>query len=261
MKAIILIVTFVVTIASSSFAENYRVPNAVMQQVSSVLGTDMEATQRLPRSTSMQILSQNGEPIIRFTIQDGDIGGAPTDNDPSHSRIFDRPYSERAEVRMDGTMRRNSVYEITFEARFVEGFQGYNETFFQIHTGKKPPLMLFFREFGRTHLLANVMQGCTSTCGHNDQPDYQSHKTIYPRARMFGRWHEYRIVLDTSNRGSISIYLNGAPIVQNAAATFPSQHRPYVRLGVYRSGDLDGNATSIVDYRDLEIIRVGAANG
>ncbi|MFK7877650.1 MAG: hypothetical protein AB8B71_18045 [Paracoccaceae bacterium] len=71
-----MIVTFVVTMASSSFAKNYRVPNAVMQQVSSVLRTDRDATQRLPRSTS---------------IQGGDIGGTPTDNDPSHSRIFDRP--------------------------------------------------------------------------------------------------------------------------------------------------------------------------
>ncbi|MEP3786725.1 tyrosine-type recombinase/integrase [Ascidiaceihabitans sp.] len=66
----------------------------------------------------MQVLSQGGVPFVRFTVIDGDIGGAPTDNDPSHSRIFDRPYSERAEVRMDGTMQRNSVYEISFEVRF-----------------------------------------------------------------------------------------------------------------------------------------------
>jgi len=253
--------TFIVLLfATSAWAENYRVPDAVMDQVSGVLGVDMIATQRMPRDTSMQVLSQGGVPFVRFTVIDGDIGGAPTDNDPTHSRIFDRPYSERAEVRMDGTMRRNSTYEISFEARFVEGFQGEAETFFQIHTGQKPPLMFFFRDFGRTHLLANLMQGCQSTCGRNDQPTYVRHKTIFPRSGMFGQWHEFRLIIDTSNQGSMSIFFNGTVLVQDQPVTFPTQHRPYVRLGVYRAGDLSGNATSVVDYRALNIVRVGSAN-
>lgn len=259
MRIILKSMLLIVFLVTASFAENYRVPNAAMDQVSGVLGVDMIATQRMPRDTSMQVLSEGGVPFVRFTVIDGDIGGAPTDNDPSHSRIFDRPYSERAEVRMDGTMRRNSVYEISFEARFVEGFQAEADTFFQIHTGQKPPLMFFFRDFGRTHLLANLMQGCQSTCGHNDQPEYVRHKTIFPRAGMFGRWHQFRLVIDTSNQGSITIFFNGAALVQNQSVTFPTQHRPYVRLGVYRAGDLSGNATSVVDYRALDITRLGAA--
>ena len=143
-----------------------------------------------------------------------------------------------------------------FEARFVEGFFGDSETFFQIHTGQKPPLMFMFRQFGRTHLLANVMQGCERTCGHNDQPEYQSFKHIYPRSQMLGRWHEFRIVIDTSNRGSISIFRNGAPLVENQLVTFPSQHRPYLRFGVYRPGSEDGNETSIVDYRNVSVRRL-----
>jgi len=260
MKRLYVFALVVFGFASPSLAENYRVPNSVMAQVSSVLGEDMIATQRLPRDTSMQILSQAGVPFVRFTVSDGDIGGAPTDNDPAHGRAFDRPYSERAEVRMEGTMRRNSIYEITFQARFIEGFQGEAETFFQIHTGQKPPLMFFFREFGRTHLLANLMQGCQRTCGHNARPDYVRHKNIYPQSRMFGRWHEYRLVINTSNQGRMSIYFNGTALIQDQPVTFPSQHRPYVRLGVYRAGDLAGNATSIVDFRGLGITRVGAAD-
>ncbi|MEP1637258.1 heparin lyase I family protein [Ascidiaceihabitans sp.] len=259
MKRLYVLALVVFGLASPSLAENYRVPNSVMAQVSSVLGEDMIATQRLPHDTSMQVLSQAGVPFVRFTVLDGDIGGAPTDNDPAHGRAFDRPYSERAEVRMDGTMRRNSIYEITFEARFGEGFQGEAETFFQIHTGQKPPLMFFFREFGRTHLLANLMQGCQSTCGHNDQPEYSPHKTTYPRSAMFGRWHQFRLVIDTSNQGSMSIFFNGMPLIQNQPVTFPTQHKPYVRLGIYRAGDLSGNATSVVDYRALAITRVGSA--
>jgi len=246
-------------LVSPSFAENYRVPNSIMRLVSSVLGEDMTATQRLPRNTSMQVLSQDGVSFVRFTIRDGDIGDAPTDNDPSHGRAFGKPYSERAEIRMHGTMRRNSVYEITFQARFIIGFQGDAETFFQIHTGQKPPLMFFFRDFGRTHLQALLMQGCRRTCGHNDRPEAVRHKTIYPRSEMFGRWHEYRLVIDTRNKGRMSIYFDGNALIQDQPVTFPSQHRPYVRLGVYRAGDLKGNATSIVDYRRLSITRIGAS--
>ena len=259
MRLLCILFSFAFGLANASFAENYLVRNAVLDQVSGVLGEDMIATQRMPRDTSMQVLSQGGLPFVRFTVMDGDIGGAPTDNDPTHSRIFDRPYSERAEVRMDGTMRRNSIYEITFEARFVEGFQGESETFFQIHTGQKPPLMFMFREFGRTHLLANLMQGCQSSCGHNDQPEYVRHKTIYPRSGMFGHWHQFRLVIDTSNQGSMSIYFNGAAFIQDQPVTFPSQHRPCVRLGVYRAGDLSGNATSVVDYRAIDITSQGSA--
>lgn len=246
-------------LATPSFAENYRVPEATMAEVSSILGERMVATQRMPQDTSIRLLSQVGVPFVRFTVQDGDIGGAPTDNDPSHSAVFDRPHSERAEVRTEGTLDRNSIYEVTFEVRFIQGFRGESETFFQIHTGQKPPLMFFLRDFGRTHLLANLMQGCQSTCGHNDQPEYVSHKTIFSELQMFGGWHRFRLLIDTSNQGSMSIYFNKTILVDEQPVTFPSQHRPSLRLGIYRPGDLIGNATSVVDYRALGITRLGNA--
>lgn len=246
-------------IGGPSSAENYRVPASVERQVSDILGEAIEATQRLARPTSMQAMQQGGIPFVRFNIADGDIGGAPTDNDPTHSRIFDRPYSERVEIRTEDALRRDSVYEVSFQVRFVEGFYGDNETFFQIHTGQKPPLMFFFRQFGRTHLLANFMQGCTRTCGHNDQPDYVRVKEFYPASGMFGRWHQFLFLIDTSNQGEMSIYVNGQSFATNQPVTFPSQHRPYLRFGVYRSGSEDGNRTSVVDYRNLSIQRVGQA--
>jgi hypothetical protein len=257
-KTVLLCLALVVG-ADYAWAENYRVPSAMERQVSSILGEDIVATQRLPRDMSMQVLQQGGVPFVRFTIADGDIGGAPTDNNATHNRIFDRPYSERAEIRTDGTLRRNSMYEVEFEVRFVEGFFGDNETFFQVHTGQKPPAMLFFRQFGRTHLLANLMQGCSRTCGNNDQPEYSKVKSFFPRSQMFGRWHEVRIRMDTSNQGSMSMWFNGSLFMTNEPVTIPTQHRPYLRFGVYRSGSNDGNETSIVDYRGLSIIRVGAS--
>lgn len=244
---------------SAGIAENYQVPKKTILKISQTLGQTVVASLRQPRKSSIQIVSEGGESFVRVTVKDGDIGGAPTDNDPTHSKSFDKPYSERSEVRMKGTMKRNSVYEITFDARFIEGFQGHAETFFQIHTGKKPPLMFFFREFGNTHLQAILMQGCSRSCGHNDHPKYDKHKKIYPRADMFGRWHEFRIVVDTSNRGEMSIFFNGATLVKNQPVTFPSRHNPYVRLGIYRAGNLSGNTTSVVEYRSLDINRIGAA--
>ncbi|MEM6495439.1 MAG: hypothetical protein AAF709_01790, partial [Pseudomonadota bacterium] len=191
-----------VGLGTASWAENYRVPASVVRQVSSVLGEPMLANERLPRRDSIQVLSQGGEPFIRFSLSHGDAGGAPTDTDPRHAAIFG--FRERAEVRTEAELQPNSVYRIAFQVRFVAGFEGDDSTVFQAHSSRKPPLLLYFRDFGRTHLQAALMQGCLSTCGHNDQPEYQRHKSIFPRSAMFGRWHQVQIDMDTSNRGSMT---------------------------------------------------------
>jgi hypothetical protein len=72
-RAILQSILLMVLLVTASFAENYRVPNAVMDQVSGVLGVDMIATQRMPQEPSMQVLSQGGVPFVRFTLIDGDI--------------------------------------------------------------------------------------------------------------------------------------------------------------------------------------------
>ena len=240
------------------WAETYRVPASVVRQISSVLGEPMLANERLPSHDSIQVLSQGGEPFIRVALRHGDAGGAPTDTDTTHTAIFG--FRERAEIRTEAELQPNSIYRISFQVRFVDGFEGDDTTVWQVHSGRKPPLLMYFRDFGRTHLQAALMQGCLSTCGHNDQPEYQRHKTIYPRSTMFGQWHQVQIDMNTSNRGSMTILVNGRALARNAPTVFPSRHRTYLKLGIYRSADASRPETSVVDYRRLSIERLGSAN-
>jgi len=68
-----------------------------------------------------------------FTLSDKDKGGCPTDKIARHSA----PYWERAELRQDGFLKKGEPYSIDTTLRFVEGFDGRRETFFQVHAYNK----------------------------------------------------------------------------------------------------------------------------
>ena len=246
-------------VATTTLAENYPVSDRTLALASSVLGTRLVATQPIFQADGIQVLEQGEEQFVRFTIEHGDIGGAPTDNDPEHSRLFNRPWSERVELRSRDTLRRNSLYEVQFRARMLEGFTNRAETIFQIHTGRKPPLMFFFRDFGNTAWTARILDGCEETCGWNDDPEMIAFRHRVARSQSMGNWHDYRIVLDTGSTPTISMWIDDTVLVANSPISLPSQHRPYIRLGVYRPGDLSINDTSVIDYSDLSITRLGRA--
>lgn len=81
----------IIILGQAAWAENYRVSNSLLRTASDILGTPMIATQRVFRDDAIRVLQQGDTRFVRFTIQHGDIGGAPTDNDPEHSRLFNRP--------------------------------------------------------------------------------------------------------------------------------------------------------------------------
>ena len=60
-------------------------------------------------------------------------------------------YWERAEVKQRKSLNKSNLYEIDFLVRFVEGFNGNRENFFQIHQSNdgcriSPVIMLKFSE-------------------------------------------------------------------------------------------------------------------
>ena len=242
-----------------AWAENFRVSNGLLRAASDILGTPVTATQRMFRENAIRVLQQGGTRFVRFTIQHGDIGGAPTDNDPEHSRLFNRPWSERVELRTRDTMRRNSLYEIRFRARIVEGYTGPNGTFFQLHTGTKPALMFFFRSFSQTEWTAALMQGCSQSCTRNDDPEMESYQRRATHRESMRRWIEYRIVLDTGSTPEMSVWIDGRPLIQDEAFVIPLGQEVYSRIGSYRSGNLGGQPTSVIDYSMLEVTRLGSA--
>lgn len=252
-------VSMVLIFGQATLAENYRVSSGLLRTASDILGTPMIATQRMFREDAIRVLQQGNTRFVRFTIQHGDIGGAPTDNDPEHSRLFNRPWSERVELRTRDTMRRNSLYEIRFRARIVEGYTGPNGTFFQLHTGTKPALMFFFRSFSQTEWTAALMQGCSQSCTRNDDPELENYQRRATHGQSMRRWIDYRIVLDTGASPTMSVWIDGNPLIQEEAFVIPLGREVYSRIGSYRSGDLDGQPTSVIDYSMLEVTRLGPA--
>ena len=80
--------------------------------------------------------------FLRFELRNGDKGECSSDDRERHGA----PYWERAEVKQEEMLERNKKYSLDFDVRFVKGFQGERETFFQIHQGVRgcregPPLM------------------------------------------------------------------------------------------------------------------------
>ena len=73
----------------------------------------------------MRWVSENRR-FVRFTLSDKDKGGCVTDKVARHRA----PYWERAELKQDGTLRKNTSFSIDATLRFVEGFSGDRETFF-----------------------------------------------------------------------------------------------------------------------------------
>ena len=110
----------------------------------------------LPHHDSIYWVSESNRRYMRFTLSDGDKGGCPTDRTARHHA----PYWERAELKQVGTLRNNKSYTIDATLRFVEGFSGLRENFFQIHAYNNdckqayPPITI---KFDNTHTNTAVL--------------------------------------------------------------------------------------------------------
>ena len=99
---------------------------------------------QLPKNT-ISTIEENGNKFLRFQLKNMQKGGCSTDRQRRHSAA----YWERAELKQRMNFRKDSTYEIKFKVRFIEGFEGNRETFFQIHQYSDnckvgPPMMLKF---------------------------------------------------------------------------------------------------------------------
>ena len=80
---------------------------------------------------SVKWVTEGKNKLLRFELRNGDKGECSSDD----MERAGAPYWERAEVKQDTTLERNKNYSLDFDVRFVKGFQGERETFFQIHQG------------------------------------------------------------------------------------------------------------------------------
>lgn len=197
---------------------------------------------------------QDGEnKFVRFQLRDKDYGGCSSDRIRRHSA----PYWERAELKQSSTLDWDSAYELEFNVRFVKGFTGDRETFWQMHAynspcNASPPLMIKFSE-GRL-LFAALGEGGT---GH---VNYYSNLKIND---VVGKWNVFKIKFntffkskfDTSKTAKISLFVNGNEIIPSVPYGMKTCGTPHFKFGIYRPGSLAGNNLSVADFDKIKLTR------
>jgi hypothetical protein len=200
----------------------------------------------MPSINSTKWLTEDGNRFIRFTLNDKDKGNCPTDR-VSRDGAF---YWERAELKSE-RLYFNKKYELTFEARFVEGFLGYNETFFQIHAHNtpcwaRPPAML---KISTQRIELHVLkQNATKRGG------FAEHKTQLWIEDLIGDWKKFKFVFDTSKKPKISMYIDENIIFDDLSYWIQPCGIPHFKFGIYRPGNEPSPIPrSVVDFDKFQL--------
>ncbi|MDX8346511.1 hypothetical protein SLH49_00820 [Cognatiyoonia sp. IB215446] len=192
--------------------------------------------------------------FLRFQLRDGDIGNCPTDNDTAHSQRFNKPYSERAEWRGPAFSPEPGDYELSFNVRFLQGFDQtrVDETFFQIKDcpTSAVPVMAKIGQWDTTRgPRARIKFELGPGTGNTRQ-----HSQFISNDVLDGAWHQVTAQFYTGEPMRLAVQIDGVPVLRETAFGVGFQcGQPSLRIGIYRPGDLDGNRHSIVDYDSINI--------
>ena len=212
---------------------------------------------------------ENGNRFLRFTLENGRIGGCSSDRKERHGA----PYWERNLVEYALSEDR---YIIRFEARFYKGFVGRREAFMQIHgytpgAGCTPLLMFKFGSMDSFNFHTLPYLSMTRDADPDvKQYDYTTKigpitKSSIPLSlepietdyELIGKWHGVKLELDlTSNPGKVSLFWNGKKEIDNMDFINPGCFTPRIDFGIYRPGNDSKNhpnKTSIFDVDKIQI--------
>ena len=194
---------------------------------------------------------ENNNVFWRFTLEKGDRGGCSSDNMVRHGAS----YWERKEVR-GRKLKSGSTYEVQFKVRFVEGFVGEGETFFQVHGSSgvtcRLPLLMFkfgkgFSPGDRTSVsIREKIQGETSYLD-----------SFGPIDKIRGVWQHVKFIFETNvGTSKYWLYLGDKLLISDEEFYIPACKIPFIKFGIYRPGDPKYGKTSIVDFDDVIVTKV-----
>ena len=200
---------------------------------------------QMPNKDSLTWITKNNNNFLRFSLGNKDVGRCSSDNKKRHSA----PYWERAELKQRVGLSKNAVYQIDFEARFIEGFSGKRETFFQIHQGVRGcrvgPLVML--KFNNSELNLQIKTSDTKSMTYR-RMDWKINE-------LLGEWHKFRIIFDTISK-KLSISINSDPVF-NTISKLSECGIPHLKFGIYRDGSMDlKNRTSVVDFDKLVMTKL-----
>ena len=198
--------------------------------------------------------------FLRFKLGNRQIGTCEGD-----SRARNRaPYWERAEIKSGLSYKnvhylsKSKAYEINFKVRFVEGFLGDRETFFQIHnyingcsTSETPPVMLKITN-GRLHM----------DTAYKPNSHYSvSGKGYILVSDFYNTWLTFTLryypSLSSKKHSRVQLLMEGKEIAKENKVWQSSCGRPHIKFGIYRPGNkYVPNQTSIIDFDYIKIEQI-----
>lgn len=202
---------------------------------------------QLPKNT-ISTIEENGNKFLRFQLKNMQKGGCSSDRKKRHGV----PYWERAELKQSKFLDKNSTYEIKFKVRFLEGFKGNRETFFQIHQYNKgcsvaPTLML---KFHKRNLRLDALS-LKPTYRHYYYTDYD-----IDSQNLLNKWHDLKIIYDGKKK-KINVSFNKELIFDDVTFENDGCGQPHIKFGIYRPGNkYIPNNTSRVDFDDIKVNKI-----
>ena len=198
---------------------------------------------------------ENNNVFWRFTLEKGDRGGCSSDNMVRHGAS----YWERKEVE-GRKLKSDATYEVQFKVRFLAGFEGNRETFFQLHgfngPGCKFPLLMFkFGELGKSW--APDYWARLAITEHGGKYEVNHVQNFGPIDKIKGIWQHVKFIFETNvGKSKYSLYLNDKLEVSGEEFDVPACKIPFIKFGIYRPGDPKYGKTSIVDFDDVLVAKV-----
>ncbi len=206
---------------------------------------------RMPRSDSVRWIEEGERRFLRFQVEDKHYGGCSTDRMVRHGA----PYWERAEVKQINSLTNNARYELKFQVRFVEGYAGNRESFWQMHVTNSPcnigPAIMIKISDGKLMLAARKDRKSTITGRYSGSNNHYSTVTIDD---LIGKWNVVSMLFDTSENPEVSLCLNSKEIFSDIPYQIETCGVPHIKIGIYRPGNKSiKNNRSIVDFDKIKL--------
>ena len=211
----------------------------------------------MPRNDSVRWIEKGKRRFLRFQVEDKHYDGCSTDRMVRHGA----PYWERAEVKQINSLTKNVKYELKFQVRFVEGYAGNRENFWQMHVTNSPcnigPAIMIKISDGKLMLAARKNRKSKRTGRYSGSNNHYSTVTIDD---LLGKWNIVKMLFDTSENPEVSLYLNNKEIFSDIPYRIETCGVPHFKFGIYRPGNKSKkNNRSIVDFDKIKLSLLGAS--
>jgi hypothetical protein len=200
----------------------------------------------MPKSDSVRWIEKGNNKFIRFQLGDKDYGNCGSDRRARHGA----PYWERAELKQTTGLNRNLKYELEFTVRFVEGYAGSREDFWQLHATSRncnigPPIMIKFDD------------GFLTLSSKREDGGSNKRTSSVKIDNLIGKWSNVKMKFDTSGNSEVSLSLDDKEVFSNIPYWVEPCGIPHFKFGIYRPGNkYKKNNRSVVDFDKIKLTEI-----